>query len=210
MEEGKKLAWKLTGGKKLRKDQCLIIILAGILLCVIAIPTQPKSSKSDITDMTNGKIGNHTVADETVAEVQAEGSADAYAGYWEKRLEETLRYVDGVGKVKVLITLRESEHKIVEKDGPENYSNTEETDAAGGSRTVGESRIEKSTIYMTDANGQNIPYVIMTIPPAVEGVVVIAQGAGSQSVQENIIGAIQVLFDIDANKIKIVKMKNNQ
>ena len=50
----------------------------------------------------------------------------------------------------------------------------------------------------------------MTIPPAVEGVVVIAQGAQKQSVQENIIEAIQVLFDIDANKIKIVKMKNNQ
>ena len=210
MEDGKKLIEKLTGGKKLRKDQCLIIILTGILLCVIAIPSQPKNIKSDISDITDGKIGNHTVTDETESVVQIESDANSYAGYWESRLEETLRYVDGVGKVKVLITMRESEHKIVEKDGPENYSNTEETDAAGGSRTVGESRIEKSTIYTTDASGQNIPYVIMTIPPAVEGVVVIAQGAGSQSVQENIIGAIQVLFDIDANKIKIVKMINNQ
>ncbi len=50
----------------------------------------------------------------------------------------------------------------------------------------------------------------MTIAPDVEGVVVIAQGGGTLSVQENIIEAIQVLFDIDANKIKIVKMKNNQ
>lgn len=207
MENGKKLIEKLTGGKKLRKDQCLIIILAGILLCVIAIPSQPKSIKSGITDRTGGTIGNHTAADETAAEIQTEGGADDYAGYWEERLEDTLRYVDGVGHVKVLITLRESEHKIVEKDGPETHSNTEETDSAGGSRIIGESRIEKSTIYTTDANGQNVPYVIMTIPPSVEGVVVIAQGAGSQSVQENIIEAIQVLFDIDANKIKIVKMK---
>lgn len=207
MENSKKLIEKLTGGKKLRKDQCLIMILAGILLCVIAVPVQPKKVKSGISDMTNGKIENHTAQDETDAGQQTGSAADSYAGYWEERLEDTLRYVDGVGRVRVLITLRESEHKIVEKDGPENYSGTEEKDAAGGSRTVSESRVEKSTIYTTDADGRNMPYVIMTIPPAVEGVVVIAQGAGSQSVQENIIGAIQVLFDIDANKIKIVKMK---
>lgn len=207
MEDGKKLIEKLTNGKKLRKDQCLIIILAGILLCVIAIPSQPKNVKSGITDIADGTIGNHTVSDERTADVQMENTSDSYAQYWEERLEDTLRYVDGVGQVKVLITLRESEHKIVEKDGPENYSNTEETDAAGGSRVIGESRVEKSTIYTTDLSGRNVPYVIMTIPPVVEGVVVIAQGAAAQSVQENIIEAIQVLFDIDANKIKIVKMK---
>lgn len=210
MEDGKKLIGKLTGGKKLRKDQCLIIILAGILLCVIALPVQPKNSKSNITDMIDATIENHTPAGATDAGQVTGITADSYAGYWEERLEDTLRYVDGVGQVRVLITLRESEHKIVEKDGPEVLSNVEETDAAGGSRVTGESRIEKTTIYTVNERGQNVPYVIMTIPPAVEGVVVIAQGAGSQSVQENIIGAIQVLFDIDANKIKIVKMKNKQ
>ncbi len=207
MENSRKLIEKLTGGKKLRKDQCLIMILVGVLLCIIAIPSQPKTIKSGITDRTGGTIGNHTAADETGAEVRTGSGADDYAEYWEERLEDTLRYVDGVGHVRVLITLRESEHKIVEKDGPETYSDTTETDSAGGSRIIGESRVEKSTIYTTDVNGQNVPYVIMTIPPAVEGVVVIAQGAGSQSVQENIIEAIQVLFDIEANKIKIVKMK---
>ena len=50
----------------------------------------------------------------------------------------------------------------------------------------------------------------MTIPPVVEGVVVIAQMADRENIQEDIIQAIQVLFDIDANKIKIVKMKNKQ
>ena len=72
---------------------------------------------------------------------------------------------------------------------------------------IGESKVEKNTIYTEDSRGRNVPYVIKTIAPTVEGVVVIAQGAGQQSVQENIIEAIQVLFDIDANKIKIVKMK---
>ena len=71
-----------------------------------------------------------------------------------------------------------------------------------------ENRIEKKTIYTVDERGQDVPYVIKTITPSVKGVVVIAQGADQPEVRQNIIEAIQVLFDIDMNKITIVKMKN--
>ena len=210
MEGGKKLLDRLTNGTKLEKDQCLIIILVGILLCVIALPTRKNDSESDISYIINDTIDNNTTAGDGDVYQENTDTSATYAGYWEERLEDALRYVDGVGHVRVLITMKESEHKIVGKDGPEEFSNTDETDAAGGSRTIEESRIEKSTIYTVDENGRNVPYVIKTISPTVEGVVVIAQGADMQGVQDNIIEAIQVLFDIDANKIKIVKMKNNQ
>ena len=210
MEGGKKLLDKLTGGKKPEKDQCLIIILAGVLLCLIALPVHKNYSKSDISYISSDTIDNNSNSAEDVIYQETSDTVTAYAGYWEEKLEDVLRYVDGVGQVRVLITLKESEHRIVEKDGFEEYSNTDEIDAAGGSRTIGESRIEKNTIYTVDENGQSVPYVVKTILPTVEGVVVIAQGAQEQRVQDNIIEAIQVLFDIDANNIKIVKMKNNQ
>ena len=210
MEGGRKLIEKLTNGKKLEKDQCLILVLAGILLCVIALPVRKNDSKSDIPYISNDTIDNQSEDSSDGIYGESIDNTASYAGYWEERLEDALRYVDGVGNVRVLITLKESEHRIVEKDGSEQFSNTTEEDAAGGSRTIGESRVEKSTIYTMDENGQNVPYVIKTISPTVEGVVVIAQGAKEQGVQDNIIEAIQVLFDIDANKIKIVKMKNNQ
>ena len=201
------LTEKLTNGKKLRKDQCLIIILVGVLLCVIALPVQQKESKSNISNIIDDTINNHIpeYMDDTHTEMT--DTASFYTEYWENKLEDALKDVDGVGKVKVLINLKESEQKIVEKDGTEEYSDTTEEDASGGSRTIGESRVEKNTIYTVDDRGQDVPYVVMTIAPTVEGVVVIAQGSGQQGVQENIIEAIQVLFDIDANKIKIVKMK---
>ena len=210
MGSGKKLIEKLTGGKKLEKDQCLIIILAGILLCVIAFPMQQNDSKSNISNIISDKIDNHTDVGGDAVDDHSSDEVDDYAEYWEKRLEDALRYVDGVGQVRVLINLKESEHRIVEKDGPEEYSDTEETDAAGGSRTIKESRLEKSTIYTVDDRGQSVPYVVKTIQPSVEGVVVIVQSAQNRRTEENIIEAIQVLFNIDANKIKIVKMKNNQ
>ena len=201
------LTEKLTNGKKLRKDQCLIIILVGVLLCVIALPVQQKESKSNISNIIDDTINNHIPEEMDDTHTEMTDTASFYTEYWENKLEDALKDVDGVGKVKVLINLKESEQKIVEKDGTEEYSDTTEEDASGGSRTIGESRVEKNTIYTVDDRGQDVPYVVMTIAPTVEGVVVIAQGSGQQGVQENIIEAIQVLFDIDANKIKIVKMK---
>ena len=60
-----------------------------------------------------------------------------------------------------------------------------------------------------DERGQNVPLVVKTTAPAVEGVVVIAQGADRAQVRSDIIEAIQVLFDVDMNRIAIIKMKTN-
>lgn len=209
MGTGKRLLEKITGGKKLEKDQCLIIVLAGILLCVAALPVRQKDTKSDISNMMSDKVEENET-EKTPAAASDRSDADGYTAYWEERLEEALRYVEGAGDVRVLITLRESGRSIVEKDGPEEYSGTEEKDAAGGSRVTDTRRIEKSTVYTVDENGREIPCVVGTTAPVVRGVVVIAQGAQERKVRDNIIAAIQVLFDIDANKITIVKMKNNR
>ncbi len=117
MEAAKKMMEKLTGGKKLQKDQCLIIILVGILLCVIAVPVEKKDSKSGLSNIIDDTIDDHKVQ-------TGQEDTSGYAGYWEEKLEEALRCVEGVGKVRVLITLQRSEQKIVEKDGPE--QNTED------------------------------------------------------------------------------------
>lgn len=133
----------------------------------------------------------------------------SYTDYWEDKLEESLSHMDGVGEVKVLITLKESEERILEKDIPEELSETKEEDAEGGSRTVTERKTEEATVYTVNEAGQNVPYVSKIIQPVVEGVVVIAQDMESESVKQNIIETIQVLFGIDANKIRVVKGKTN-
>lgn len=210
MEDGKKLLHKLADGKKIDKSRCLIVVLAGILLCLIAFPSGQNDTKSGISNIVSDTIDNHSTEESNAGSSESAYESDPYEVYWEKRLENALRYVDGVGQVRVLITLKESAYKIVEKDGPEEFTDTQEADSDGGSRTVSESRLEKSTVYTEDGNGQNVPYVVKTVAPTVEGVVVIAQGASKQGVRDDIIEAIQVLFDIEANNIKIVKMKNNQ
>ncbi len=60
-----------------------------------------------------------------------------------------------------------------------------------------------------DERGQNVPLVVKTVSPDVEGVVVIAEGADRAQVRRDIIEVIQVLFDVDMNRIAIIKMKTN-
>lgn len=205
MGEIKKKIQQFTGGKKLRKDQCLILVLIGMLLCVISLPTDKEKTKSNLWDISNGRIENKQTFD--TEEVKEEKSG--YAAWWEEKLEESLRCVEGAGQVRVLIMLAGSEEQVLARDGKEEVSDTQETDAAGGMRHVSETKLDRSVVRTVDERGQEVPLVVRTIAPKVEGVVVIAQGAGSEQVREDIIEAIQVLFDVDMNRISIIKMKTN-
>ena len=205
MGEIKKRIRQLTGGKKLRKDQCLILILVGMLLCVISLPTEKEKTKSNIWDISNDRIEN----EQTFENAKERDAFGGYAAQWEEKLEESLRFVEGAGQVQVLITLAGSEEQVLTRDGTEEVSETLETDAAGGSRHVSETRMDKSVVRTVDDRGKDIPLVVRTIAPKVDGVVVIAQGAGSARVRRDIIEAIQVLFEVDMNRIAIIKMKTN-
>lgn len=198
MKWGKRLE-ELLRYKKIRKDQCLILVLTGILLCVIALPVKD-DKKLPVTDET-------VTAGLRKEEVRMD-RGEEYTDDWEKRLEETLSCIEGAGKVRVLITLRESESRVVEKDKVEENSDTVERDSTGGTRSVMEQKEDGRTVFAPDAAGQNVPYVVKTTAPVVEGVVVVAQGADNSLVKQEIIASVQVLFNLDVNKIRVVKMKN--
>lgn len=215
MEKGKGLIEKyIERVKKLKKDQILIFVLAGVLLLIIAMPIKE-----------SGQEGKEQQADTSISSFLAEDDKDnhdsdtklqeisiqcdqEYVERMEAKLKQLIGDMEEAGRVEVLITLKSSQEKIVEKDIPIVRSNTEETDAQGGVRTINSMDSQEKTIYETES-GKSTPYVIKTVSPQVEGVVVVCEGAGKGSVNKNISDAIQVLFGIEAHKIKVVKMKTS-
>ena len=183
----------LKSGERLpKKNQLIILLLTGILLLVIVVPL-PENADQDS-------------ADPVTASAQ-EGNEDSqkYEEYLEKRTEETLRHVEGVGEVEVMITLRSTGQKIVEKDQQSSSQSTEETDSTGGTRSTEESSSDKTSVYEQGTDGSQIPYVTKEISPEVEGVVVIADCGDNAVVVRNITEAVQALFGVEAHKIKIMK-----
>ena len=103
-----------------------------------------------------------------------------------------------------MITLNATEELVVEKDQQTQSSSTAEEDSQGGSRTSHQLSRSENTVY--HSSGSNEPYVVKTLLPRVEGVVVVAQGAGTGTVNRNITDVVQALFDVEAHKVKVVKM----
>ena len=176
---------KMTG-----KEIMIVIIIIGMILAVLAIPTG-KSSEEETPEAQ--QVENMSI------------EREAYEEQLEERLESVLCQMEGVGRVEVMITMEASAREVIEKDASTEQSyNSESTEAYSDSSV----KKDESTVYADTEEG-SIPYVVQEIYPQVEGVLVVAEGGDNSSVILAITDAIQALFGVDVHKIKIVKMNTN-
>lgn len=200
MEDKKRWRWKPPDYRKikelkhLKKDQLLILLLAGILLLVISLPTEKKGEKQGISQASSSSQGEQNLWDE-----------EAYREALEVHLEELFSRMEGAGEVEVMITLASSSEKIVEKDTNGESETITEEDSAGGNRRTTNIVNDETTVYGGKTD-QEQPYVSKELTPQVEGVVVLADGGDDAVVKKNITEAAQALFGIDTHKIRIIKM----
>ena len=169
-----------------------MLLVVGLCLLILVIPTK-ETGKDERTGEKGEEVNVPT-------QVPVQGSS--YTERMEQRVEELLSQVEHVGKVKVMLTVNSTEEKIVLKDGSQEKQETTETDSEGGSRVKIEESMDTETVF-----SGNVPYLLSESYPEVIGVVVLAEGSGTGSVDYDILNAVQVLFDIPAHKIKIMKMK---
>lgn len=190
-----------TEGKMGRKQYLLILLLAGILLLVIAIPVSDTQKNADLNG-TDSLTATALQGEESSSQVTEQ---KAYEAYLEEKTEKLLESVEGVGKVQVMITLKSSGQKVIEKDQQNSSQSVQEEDSQGGTRDTQESSSERTSIYSQGADGTQSPYVSKELLPEVEGVVVIAEGGDNAVVAQNLTEAVQALFGVEAHKIKIMK-----
>lgn len=195
--------------KLFSRENLLVLVLAGILLFIIALPSGETGRKAE--DTAEGKEENLKLSGteregENTFKTAEEEAGLSYVADMERRLTEVLEEMAEVGKVRVMITLKSSGELVVEKEMPVSRSMTTETDAQGGSRTVNTSQVGESVVYSTEG-GSSTPYVVKTYVPEIEGVLVVAEGAGSGTVNRTVTEIVQALFSVEAHKIKVVKME---
>mgnify|MGYP005748863765 FL=1 len=153
--------------KWMKKENLGVLLLVGLLLLVIALPTRQENE--------------NTITEENTQETDQSLQEQDWETKMEERLVEVLEQVQGVGKAEVFLTCEGTQEKVVEKD-------------------------ETETVYERDSRGNQTPYVSAEIYPQVTGVLVVAQGGDDPVVIQNIQEAVQVLFQVEAHKIKVMKM----
>lgn len=177
----------------MKKDKLILILLAGILLVIINLPVKKTSSSSQ-----NGETTGSVCASET--------NLESYVSGLEEKLEKILSRTAGVGEARVCIVAGNKGKSIVHTQVNTADNITEETDAGGGSRRVQEKTRDEDVVF-TQENGRSTPFVEEELVPEIQGVIIIAQGAGDASVVSDITQAASALLGISVNKIKVLKME---
>ena len=165
---------------QLKKTDWIAVALVGVLLLVVAMP----SGGTGIHLAENKK--EDTAQEKTEQKYEKED----YAEYLEHKLEQVLGQMEGVGKVSVMVTVADQGEDIIEKDKTEHTSTVTNTDSGSMEMTT-----EKES-------GE--------ILPEIEGVLVVAEGGDSPRIVSDISDAVKALFQVEAHRIKVVKMSSKE
>ena len=146
--------------EKLGKDRLAILLIGGLLLLVVTIPTKKedkqsvlyatKQNQSQSIQSKNGSDKSDYSGLEITASVLE--TYDLYSEYLESKLCSILQNMNGAGKVEVFITLHDAGSIIVEKDISYRRNNDSKND---GKTTTSSAEYEdkQETIYTVDENG---------------------------------------------------------
>lgn len=105
----------------------------------------------------------------------------------EERLEEILAQIQGVGKVRVLLTTAAGERNLYVYD-----------EDSGGSREV---------VVVTDSQRSQAGLITQVLPPTYLGAVIVCQGGDQPGVQLDVVEAVSDATGLSADKITVLKMK---
>jgi len=152
----------------------LLIILAGVILMLL--PSGGKSTTKQQSDIP--------------------GSGDTFSlEDTEKRMETILGQIEGVGKLRIMLTLSAGSQLQLASD-------LDTTGSADG-------RSRQETVTLNRGSGYQEVIVTRQFYPVYRGAVIVCQGAGNAAVRLAVTEAVSALTGLSADKITIVKWKQS-
>ncbi|MCI8482133.1 MAG: hypothetical protein HFJ27_03480 [Clostridia bacterium] len=169
-----------------KKIENMVVLIVVVIITIIAINTiwngEKKETKIQQEPSTQTK---QLAVEQNVQEAEKEEDI-------QKKLENILSNIAGVGKVKVLISYSESSQVVAMYNENSKNSQIEEKDSGGGTRLTTQEDIQKDIIYKEEA-GEKVPITQKIVSPKIEGAIVTAEGAGSADVKNNIVLAVEAV-----------------
>lgn len=158
----------------------LLVLLLGVVL--LLLPSGGKAAKAETPAAQDA--GQQEMAEDAAA-LQAQ-------------LGKLLSQIQGAGEVEVILTLR---------TGTQYVYQTDVTQEERGGEDDPQSSVTRETVLAASGSGQQQAVVTQTIYPTYRGAVVISQGADQPQVKLDLVCAVSSLTGLSADKITVVKMK---
>ena len=195
-EKIEKLKEKLEKNGENKKIENLIVFVIILIVTIVIINTiwngRDNKDKKESEDVSGYKMlaieDNHTETNE---------SDDL-----EKKLEQILSKMEGVGKVSVMITYSQGSEIVPMQNETSKSSKINETDSDGGTRTTEQVDSSKEVIY---SNGNKVETQTVKNPFA-QGAIVIAEGASNAMVKTNIVSAVEAITGLATYKVQVFEM----
>ena len=185
----KKLKEKLM---TVKKETILVLFLAGVLLLIIVWPSGTKKGTGLTKDATLEETKEQSLQEETLWD---------YKQRMEEELKVMLEQMEGVGQASVMISVGDSGKTVVEKDVSLSKHSEGEGEAA-----LSDSDRNEETVYSDSDTGEQ-PFVVNTLSPQINGVLIVAEGGDDPEVKAKVLEAVMALFQLESHKISIVKGK---
>ncbi|MDK2798702.1 MAG: stage sporulation protein [Clostridiales bacterium] len=132
-----------------------------------------------------------------------ENDANTYGEKLEKKLENILSQIDGVGKVAIMITLSSSSEIVPAMDYNSGETITVESDNQGGNRKITQSEKENKILILNEQGGKQEPLILKELQPTIKGVIVVAEGASDIRIKAHIYEAVKTALGVPAHKVKV-------
>ena len=197
-----------TSNKKKIENLVVFLILLIVTLIVINVIWQDDESQSNGTENkidSNKKLAETTQSSSNNMDNELNNTNEE--NELVSDLEEILSNINGVGKVKVMITYAETSKTIPVYNEESTEENTEETDSEGGTRKVTQTDTKKEVIYEEKDGGSTI-ITQSIVSPTIEGAIITAEGASNATVKTNIIQAVGAVTGLATHKIQVFEMSS--
>lgn len=114
----------------------------------------------------------------------------------QQEMEEILGAMDGVGQVKVMLTVESDGERQLAQDTQLSYS---------GNTAAPEDYSRKSETVRLDGSGGDEAVVVRTTYPTYRGALVVCQGGGSAEVRLAVTGAVAALTGLPTDRVTVAK-----
>ncbi len=184
------------GKNKKRQIENIVVFIIILIITVIIINNMWNTDKKESND--NGSNSSGKVLAQTSSNSTEQDNL-------ERKLEDILESINGVGRVKVLIKYAESSTVVAMYNETTSESSSKETDGNGSSKDIKETENKKEIVY-TDEDGKNKPITEKVVMPVIEGAVITAQGAENASIKSSIVSAVEAVTGLAVHKIQVFEM----